>query len=67
MAEALDAAHEAGVIHLDLKPPNIRVRDDGMAKVIPTATRVPSGERAARHPPRQGPRPSAARPWGRAS
>ena len=29
IAEALEAAHEAGVIHLDLKPANIKVREDG--------------------------------------
>ena len=34
IAEALEAAHELGIIHRDLKPGNIRIRDDGTAKVL---------------------------------
>ena len=34
MAEALEAAHEQAVIHRDLKPSNIKVRHDGMVKLL---------------------------------
>src|SRR4026208_1521185 len=34
MADALEAAHEQGIIHRDRKPANIKVRSDGTVKVL---------------------------------
>jgi len=34
ICEALEAASEQGVVHRDLKPANIKVRPDGMVKVL---------------------------------
>ena len=34
IAEALEAAHEHGIVHRDLKPANIKVRSDGIVKVL---------------------------------
>jgi len=34
IAEALESAHEHGVIHRDLKPANIKIRPDGSVKVL---------------------------------
>jgi serine/threonine protein kinase len=34
VADALEAAHEQNIIHRDLKPANIKVRGDGLVKVL---------------------------------
>jgi Tol biopolymer transport system component/aminoglycoside phosphotransferase (APT) family kinase protein len=34
IAEGLEAAHEHGVVHRDLKPANVKVRPDGIVKIL---------------------------------
>jgi serine/threonine protein kinase/dipeptidyl aminopeptidase/acylaminoacyl peptidase len=34
IVDALEAAHEQGIVHRDLKPANIKVRSDGLVKVL---------------------------------
>jgi Tol biopolymer transport system component/predicted Ser/Thr protein kinase len=34
IADALEAAHEKGVVHRDLKPGNVKIKSDGIVKVL---------------------------------
>ena len=34
IADALEAAHDQGIVHRDLKPANVKVRGDGVVKVL---------------------------------
>lgn len=64
IAEALEAAHEQAIVHRDLKPANIKVRPDGIVKVLDFGLAKALEPAGATHQASQLPTTSPARMTG---
>jgi Tol biopolymer transport system component len=49
IADALDYAHDRGIVHRDLKPGNVKIRPDGVVKVLDFGLAKATAGRAATH------------------
>ena len=50
IADALEYAHERGIVHRDLKPGNVKIRPDGVVKVLDFGLAKAGGSPAAAQP-----------------